>query len=53
MKQMTKICTEPEIEVISPKATLRVADCLTVNKAGNITAPENHYEPRPTLPPSR
>ncbi len=53
MKQMTKICTQPEIEVISPKATLRVAHCLTVKKAGKITTPKNHYEPRPTLPPSR
>ncbi len=50
-EQMTKICTEAEIEVTSPKATLRVADCFTVNGAGKITAQENHFDPRPALPP--
>ncbi len=51
-EQMTKFCTEAEIEVIGSKAMLRVVDCLTVNKAGKITAQESYYDPRSALPPS-
>lgn len=47
----TRICTEAEVGITSPKATLRVADCFTVNAARKITAQENHYDPRPALPP--
>jgi hypothetical protein len=52
-EQRTKICTEAEIEVISPKSTLHMADCFTVSKAGKIIAHTNYYDPRPALPPSR
>jgi hypothetical protein len=51
-EQMTKICTEAEIEIIGSKAMLRLVDRLTVNKAGKITAQESYYDPRPALPPS-
>lgn len=49
---MTRICTEAEVGVVNPQATLRVADCFTVNAKGRITVQENHYDPRPALPPS-
>lgn len=49
--KMTRICTEAEVDLVSPPATLRVADCFTVNAAGKITAQENHYDPRPALSP--
>lgn len=50
--KMTRICTEAEVEVGNPPATLRVADCFTVNAAGKITAQENHFDPRPALGPN-
>lgn len=52
-EEMTAICTEAFVGVINPPATLRVADRFTVNTAGQIIEQENHYDPRPALPPGR
>lgn len=48
-EDITRICTEAEVSVTRPKATLRVADCFTVDAEGRITAQENHYDPRAAL----
>jgi hypothetical protein len=50
---MTAICTEAEIiiNVLSPPATLRVADRFTVNAEGKIIEQENHLDPRDVTNP--
>lgn len=50
---LTAVCCEAMItlNVVSPPATLRVADRFTVNAAGNITEQENHFDPRDVTNP--
>ena len=50
---MTAICAEALItlNVVSPPATLRVADRFTVNAEGKITEQENHFDPRDVTNP--
>ena len=52
-ESLTAICTEANItiNVVSPPATLRVADRFTVNAEGKITAQENHFDPRDVTNP--
>ncbi len=52
-ESMTAICTEAEIiiNVVSPPATLRVADRFTVSAEGKITDQENHFDPRDVTNP--
>lgn len=52
-ESMTAVCTEAEItiNVVSPPATLRVADRFTVNAAGKIIEQENHFDPRDVTNP--
>lgn len=47
-ESMTAICAEAliTINVVSPPATLRVADRFTINAEGKITEQENHFDPR-------
>ena len=49
----TAICAEALItlNVVSPPATLRVADRFTVNAEGKITEQENHFDPRDVTNP--
>jgi hypothetical protein len=50
---LTMVCSEATItlNVVSPPATLRVADRFTVNAAGKITDQENHFDPRDVTNP--
>jgi hypothetical protein len=49
--ELTAIVVEAEVGITSPRGTLRVADRFTVDPEGRITEQENHYDPRPALPP--
>ncbi len=50
---LTAVCAEALItlKVVTPPATLRVADRFTVNAAGEITEQENHFDPRDVTNP--
>ncbi len=50
-ESLTAMCTEAEISVVNPPATLRVADRFTVNPAGRIIEQENHFDPRDVTNP--
>lgn len=52
-ESMTAICAEAliTINVVSPPATLRVADRFTINAEGKITEQENHFDPRDVTNP--
>jgi SnoaL-like domain len=52
-ESLTAVCAEAliTINVVSPPATLRVADRFTVNPAGKITEQENHFDPRDVTNP--
>ena len=52
-ESLTAICAEAliTINVVSPPATLRVADRFTVNAEGKITEQENHFDPRDVTNP--
>ncbi|NOT64060.1 MAG: nuclear transport factor 2 family protein [Acidobacteria bacterium] len=52
-ESLTAVCAEALItlNVISPPATLRVADRFTVNGAGQIIEQENHFDPRDVTNP--
>jgi hypothetical protein len=46
------VCTRADVELATqPSVTLRVADCFRIRN-GQIVEQENHYDPRPALPPS-
>ena len=47
-ESLTAVCTEANItiNIVSPPATLRVADRFTLNAEGKIIAQENHFDPR-------
>lgn len=46
------VCTRANVGLAgNPAAVLRVVDCFRVEK-GRIVEQENHYDPRPALPPS-
>jgi steroid delta-isomerase-like uncharacterized protein len=45
-EDLTAICTEALIIIVSPPVTLRVADRFTVNTEGKIIEQENHFDPR-------
>ena len=49
---LTVIATRSDVGITNPPCTLRVVDRFTVNTDGKITQQENHYDPRPALPPS-
>lgn len=50
---LTAVCAEALItlNVVSPPATLRVADRFTVNSVGEISEQENHFDPRDVTNP--
>jgi hypothetical protein len=48
---LTAIVVEAEVGITNPRGTLRVADRFTVDPEGRIIEQENHYDPRPALPP--
>jgi hypothetical protein len=52
-ESMTAVCAEAliTINVVSPPATLRVADRFTINAEGKITEQENHFDPRDVTNP--
>jgi hypothetical protein len=52
-ESLTGVITEAEvtIKVVSPPATLRVADRFNVNERGEITEQENHFDPRDVTNP--
>ncbi len=52
-ESLTAICAEANItiNVVSPPATLRVADRFTVNAEGKIMEQENHFDPRDVTNP--
>lgn len=50
-EDLTAICTEALITVVSPPATLRVADRFTVSADGKIVEQENHFDPRDVTNP--
>ena len=49
---LTVIATRSDVGITNPPCALRVVDRFTVNADGKITQQENHYDPRPALPPS-
>jgi hypothetical protein len=51
-EDLTVIATRSDVGITNPPCTLRVVDRFTVNTDGKITQQENHYDPRPALPPS-
>jgi|SRR4051812_43876473 len=46
---LTAIATRADVGITDPPATLRVVDRFTINAEGEITAQENHFDPRPAL----
>ena len=51
-EDLTVIASRSDVGITHPPCTLRVVDLFTVNAAGKITQQENHYDPRPAMPPS-
>jgi hypothetical protein len=51
-EDLTVIASRSDVGITNPPCTLRVVDRFTVNTEGKITQQENHYDPRPALPPS-
>ena len=51
-EDLTVIASRSDVGITNPPCTLRVVDRFTVNAEGKITQQENHYDPRPALPPS-
>jgi len=51
-EDLTVIASRSDVGITNPPCTLRVVDRFTVNADGKITQQENHYDPRPALPPS-
>src|SRR5262245_20399393 len=51
-EDLTVISTRSDVGITNPPCALRVVDRFTVNANGKITQQENHYDPRPALPPS-
>jgi hypothetical protein len=51
-QDLTVIATRSDVGITNPPCMLRVVDRFTVNADGKITQQENHYDPRPALPPS-
>src|SRR5262245_42948755 len=49
---LTVIATRADVGITNPPCALRVVDRFTVNADGKIMQQENHYDPRPALPPS-
>lgn len=49
-EDLTVIAVRADVSITNPPSTLRVVDRFTINAAGEITAQENHYDPRPALP---
>ena len=48
---LTGVCGAAEVEVVTPKTTLRVADRFKVDAEGKIIEQENHYDPRAVTNP--
>ena len=51
-EDLTVIASRSDVGITYPPCTLRVVDRFTVTADGKITQQENHYDPRPALPPS-
>ena len=51
-EDLTVIASRSDVGITHPPCTLRVVDRFTVNADGKITQQENHYDPRPAMPPS-
>ena len=51
-EDLTVIASRSDVGITNPPCALRVVDRFTVNADGKITQQENHYDPRPALPPS-
>jgi hypothetical protein len=48
-EDLTVIASRADVGITDPPTTLRVVDRFTINARGEITAQENHYDPRPAL----
>jgi hypothetical protein len=48
-EDLTVIAVRADVGITDPPSTLRVIDRFTINAEGEITAQENHYDPRPAL----
>ncbi len=48
-EDLTVIASRADVSITNPTAILRVVDRFTINAKGEITAQENHYDPRPAL----
>jgi hypothetical protein len=48
-EDLTAIMTKAEVGVLQPACVLRVADMFEVDAQGQITAQENHFDPRLAL----
>jgi hypothetical protein len=48
-EDLTVIASRSDVGITDPPSTLRVVDRFTINVEGEITAQENHYDPRPAL----
>jgi hypothetical protein len=51
-EKLTVIASRADVGITNPPCTLRVVDRFTINADGKIAQQENHYDPRPALPPS-
>jgi hypothetical protein len=48
-EELTVVASRSDVGITAPPSTLRVVDRFTVDAKGEITAQENHYDPRPAL----
>ena len=48
-EELTVIASRADVHITEPPSTLRVVDRFTINAEGEITAQENHVDPRPAL----
>ena len=48
-EDLTAIASRCDVGITDPPSTLRVVDRFIINAEGQITAQENHYDPRPAL----
>jgi hypothetical protein len=50
-EDLTVIVTRADVGLTNPPCILRVVDRFSVSADGKIVDQENHYDPRPALPP--
>ena len=51
-EDLSGIATRADVGITDPPCFLRVIDRFAIDPEGKITEQENHYDPRPALPPA-